>query len=445
MIESFLQNTVSKYLNVSGFKKYFFNTSWMLSEQIVRLVANFFVGIYVARYLGPLTFGTYSFIIGFVAIFQGLAKLGSDEIIVRELVKSPQNTNPILGTAFRIKLYSGIVSIIFLFIAILFTSVEHYVMLYVIIVSAGIIFQSFEVVDFYFQANVLSKYVSISRIIQLAISSILKLYFILINADLFWFVIVFLVDQVTLGLTLLFIYKQQTKAAFIRYYDTAIAKQLFVYAWPLFLSSIAVIIYMRIDLIMINEMLGARLLGIYSSASRISEIWYFIPIVIANSIFPAMIQSKIGGKKKYYVRLQILYTVLIWTAILIAIPVTLFGKLIIVGLYGKVYAEAGIILSINIWAGVFVFAGVASAKWYLAENFQKILIVNTIAGAFCKILLNFFLIPKYGLIGASIATISSQALSAYFMNIVHKKTRNNFFCISRSIFKPWTLLEHRAA
>lgn len=70
-----------------GFRRYFANTSWLFAEKILRMVVGLFVGVWVARYLGPERFGLLSYAQSFVGLFSAFATLGLDEIVVRELVK----------------------------------------------------------------------------------------------------------------------------------------------------------------------------------------------------------------------------------------------------------------------------------------------------------------------------------------------------------------------
>lgn len=77
----------------SGFKRYFANTSWMMGEKVIRMVVALFVGVYVARYLGPERFGLLSYAMSFVGLFTALATLGLDGIMVRELVKTQKRRN----------------------------------------------------------------------------------------------------------------------------------------------------------------------------------------------------------------------------------------------------------------------------------------------------------------------------------------------------------------
>lgn len=410
----------------AGFRRYFANTSWMFGEQILRMAAGLLVGIWVARYLGPEQFGVFSYAIAFVAIFGSIAKLGLDSIVVRDLVNEPHKRDLYLGTAFWLKLVGALVTFIIVAFTTLFASNDYTTNLYIFIIASGIIFQSFEVIDFYFQSKVLSKFVSLSKMVQLLLSSLLKIYFVLTGADLFWFVMVSLIDQFTLAMTFYIAYKYQKLGNFYRHFDWITAKKLLKNSWPLIFSGLVVMIYMRIDQIMIKEMLGTREVGIYSAAVRLSEAWYFIPMVITSSLFPAIVSGKKVSKELYYTRLQRLYTFMVWTAIAIALPITFLSDWLVMLLYGEEYVGAGKVLMIQTWAGVFVFLGVASSSWLTSENLQMVAFYRTFAGAIINIVLNLFLIPVYGIVGAAIATLVSYMFAGFLFDLFNHNTKKIF-------------------
>ena len=405
----------------------------MFGEQVLRIVAGLFVGIYVARYLGPEQFGVYSYAGAFVALFGAIASLGLGGIVVRDLVNHPEERDTHLGTAFWLKLIGALVTLGLLAIAVQFTSNDATTSLYIFIIASGLVFQSFDVVDFYFQSRVLSKYVSISRLIQLALSSVMKLYFIFIQADLFWFVMVSLVDQVSLAFSLAIAYWRQKIGSFFGRFDLGTAKAMLRNSWPLILSGIAISLYMRIDQIMIKEMLGEREVGLYSAAVRLSEAWYFVPVIVTTSLFPAILNAKKLNLKLYNERLQRLYIIMIYSAVGVALPVAFLAKSIVVTLYGIHYQDAGLVLAIHIWAGIFVALGVVNGSWFLAENLQKLATLNTLIGAAVNVILNYLLIPIYGIAGAAFATFASYGVAAYLALFLYEKTRSQFYRITSAI------------
>jgi O-antigen/teichoic acid export membrane protein len=417
-----------------GFKRYFANTSWLMGHRILSMVVALFVGIYVARYLGPERFGLLSYAGSFVGLFTVLATLGLDGIMVRELVKTPERRDELLGTAFWLKAGGAILMWIGIAAAIPFTHNDTQTNILIIIIAFAVIFQAFNIIDFNYQAEVKSKYVVYIQVIQLVVSSITKLIFIWISAPLVWFACVFLLDAVVLAIGLTAIYLQTTGKVWYWKWRWQTAKELLRDSWPLILSGMAISIYMKIDQVMIKEMLDAEQVGLYAAAVRLSEAWYFVPMAITSSVFPAIINAKKQSEELYYQRLQKLYNLMVWLAIAIALPTTFLAPWVIKVLYGDAFLPASRVLSIHIWAGVFVFLGVASGKWLLTENLQVFSTINTSIGAIVNIILNYILIKIMGINGAAISTLISYFIAAYLCLSFFGKTRINFINLTKSLY-----------
>ena len=403
--------------------RYFKNTSWMLGEQMLRMIAGLFVGIWVARYLGPEQFGIFSYALAFTSIFSVIAKLGLDGIVVRDLINEPDKRDIYLGTAFWLKLAGALITLSIVALATLFTSNDHTTNLYIFIIASGIIFQSFEVVDFYFQSQVLSKFVSICKMTQLLFSSLLKLYLIYTTADLFWFVLVSLIDQLILALSLYIAYRYQRLGGFYAFFDRRIAEELLKSSLPLILSSIVIMVYMRIDQIMIKEILGEKEVGLYSAAVRLSEVWYFIPTIIANSIFPAIVNAKKISELVYHTKLQQLYTLQVWLAIGIIFPMTFLSEYIVILLFGETYKSASQALMIHLWTGVVVSYGCVFSRYLLVEKLNNIINIHNIQSLIINIMLNYILIKFDGIRGAATSTLCSVLLSYILLYIFNKNLR----------------------
>jgi len=412
----------------------------MLAEQMLRMAAGLLVGIWVARYLGPKQFGLFSYVLAFTTIFTSLAKLGLDGIVVRELVSQPEKQRLYLGTAFWLKIIGSVASLGLVFLTTLLSNNDASTNLYLYIITAGLIFQSFEVIDFYFQSQVKAKLVSICKIIQLTLSSLIKIYLVLTKGELIYFVIVSLVDQFSLAVSLMIAYWYQKKPSFYFSFDLSIAKNLLKDCWPLLCSALVTSVYMRIDHLMIKEMLGEHDVGIYSAAVRLSEVWYFIPTLVTISVFPAIVNARQQSKVLYHERLQKLYTLLVWVAIVIAITMTFLGNWLVVFLYGDAYSAAGKILTINAWTGVFVSLFMVSGRWILAENLTRHSLLRNGFAMVVNISMNYVLITRYGVAGAAMASLLAFASASLIYDIFFEETRR-VFSLKIKAFLPFTLIK----
>jgi PST family polysaccharide transporter len=183
---------------------------------------------------------------------------------------------------------------------------------------------------------------------------------------------------------------------------------------------------MKIDKIMLGLMLGDEAVGIYSAATRISEVWYFVPMMIVASVFPTILEAKKQSEALYQQRLQRLYDLMVWLSVAVALPITFLSDPIVVLLYGPDYAEAGTVLAIHIWASIFVFLGVASGQWFIAENRQILSFQRTFLGALINVVLNCVCIPQFGVVGAAYATLMAQASVGLLYDVFQKETQPMF-------------------
>ncbi|WP_258032102.1 flippase [Campylobacter concisus] len=414
--------------NHQGFMKYFKNTSWLFFEKILRMLVGLFVGIWVTRYLGPERFGLFSYAQSFVGLFAAIATLGLDGIVVREIVKDESKATELIGTAFYLKLMGAVVTLLVLVIATQFTSNNRYTNLLVFIIASATIFQSFNVVDMYFQSKVLSKYAVFSNIISLFISSIVKITLILINAPLVAFAWAILFDSVVLAMGFIYFFLKYSTCEIKKIkFNKTIAISLLKDSWPLILSGVVISIYMKIDQVMIQEILGNEAVGQYAAATRLSEIWYFIPTILVSSLFPAVVNARKQSEELYYSRLQKLFDLVVWIAIAIALPMTFLSDIIVNMLYGEQYNQAASVLTIHIWASIFVFLGVASGQWFIAENLQLLAFWRTFCGMVTNIFLNLLLITKFGIKGVAIATLVSYMIAGFMFDFASYKLRRIFF------------------
>jgi O-antigen/teichoic acid export membrane protein len=418
----------------AAFQKYVKNTSWLLAGKLLSLV----VGFIIARYLGPYAFGDLSFADAFAALFAAVGTLGLDSFIIREIIQHPDKRDEILGTSLVMRLAANAILIplaILTYLAFRQLSTnetEVSLALLIALCSSAALFKSFNIIDSYFQSQVASKYVVQVQNICLVLSTGLKIALIYNHAPVFYFAGALVFDSAILALGLLLIYKQKHLHLHTWSFNWTRAKSLIQQSWPLILTAVMISIYMKIDQVMLKSA-GSKIVGIYSAAARISESWYFIPVAIVTSVFPAIIHARKTDIERYHKRLQNLYDLLVAISLPVAILVSIFANQIIHILYGNPYQGAGLLLSIHIWSGIFVFLGSASSQFLLAEGFTLISFSRTAFGALVNVVLNLWLIPIYGALGASIATLIAYASSTFFILAI-PHTRAQGLSMLKSLF-----------
>ncbi|MEY3678360.1 MAG: hypothetical protein RI924_501, partial [Bacteroidota bacterium] len=304
--------------------------------------------------------------------------------------------------------------------------------LLVSICASAYLFKSFNIIDSYFQSQVKSKQVVLVQNACLVLSAALKITLVYWAAPVLYFAWALCVDSTLLALGLVWMYQRQGLQLRAWIFSWERAKNLISQSWPLILTAVMISIYMKIDQVMLKS-LGSKQVGIYSAAARISESWYFIPVAIVTSVFPAIIHARKTDPERYHKRLQNLYDLLVGISVPVALLISFSANSIIAFLYGEQYSGAGDMLSIHIWSGIFVFLGSASSQYLLAEGYTMISFTRTAVGALVNVLLNLWLIPLYGGWGASVATLIAYGISTFFVLFI-PKTRQQGLLMLKSLF-----------
>ena len=419
--------------NNQGFMKYFKNTSWLFGEKILRMVVGLFVGIWVARYLGPEQFGLFSYAQSFVALFSIVATLGLNSIVVRELVKNNYDKNVLIGTSFILMFFASLFVIFLLSVATFFTSNDTYTNILIFILASATIFQSFNVIDFYFQSKVLSKYVVYANISMLFSSSIIKIGLILVNAPLISFVWVVLFDSIILALGFIYFYKKNNQEFKSWKFDKKVGFFLLKESYPLIIAGVINSIYMKVDQVMIKEMLDNIQVGYYSAAVKLSEVWFSVGVIICNSLFPAIINAKKISEEFYYQRIYKLFLFLVVIAYSLSITVYFLSDYVILFLYGKEFIEASSVLAIHIFSAIFVYLGVSSGRWLITENKVNLDLYRNIFAMIINVVLNILFIKKFGIVGVAYASLIAYIFSFYLFDLFRKDTRKIFLLKTKAL------------
>lgn len=409
---SFIKKTTDR----PGFRKIVANMGWLFVDNLVGVTAGLLVGAWVARYLGPAQYGNYNYALAFVSLLTPLVGLGLKDIVIRDIVRTPDDKDEILGTAFGLQLIGSLLVLGLTISIVQITRHEDILTRWLVAILAGrFVFEALsQTLDYWFQSQVQAKYTVWAKNIGLVIIALVKVGLILSEAPLISFAWAALCQTFifTVGLAAFHRLSRQALSAWrVRFLR---AKRLLRNSWPLIISALAIMVYLRIGQVMLGNMVDEEELGLYSAAIRLSELWYFIPMAISSSVFPAIVHSRENQSDKVYrQRMQAFYDVMAGTAYVIVIPLALFASLLVRTLFGPDYAEAGPILRIHTWSFLFVSLGVARSRWLIAEGLIRFDMIASVLGALINIILNLLLIPRYGGMGTAWAALFSYAASGY--------------------------------
>lgn len=409
------------------------NVGWLAGDRVVRLGGGLLVGVWMARYLGPSDFGLLSYTIAFSALFGILSTLGLDGIVVREGVNQRFTQQTLLGTAFRLRLYGSIVGLI-VSVALGALSGSAGLTLMMIVLGSGVyLAQSLYVIDWYFQATSNNRPSVLAQNGAFIASSLVKVLLILYHMPVIAFAICNVFEAALASVVLLFLYRRSSNDSGWSF-DSQVARALLGQSWPLILSGLAFMLYVRLDQVMIGRMLGNDSVGIYSAATRISEVWNMIPVVVVTVAFPRLLALRLTDIVSYELNIQRLFSILVAISLVAAVGTQIFGKWAILLLYGPSYVEAAAILQISIWSAIFSALGFASGRWLIAEELVKYALLRNLVGVIINTSANLILIPIYGAKGAAVGTLISYIFANLFSYVTARPLHRLFWINLKALF-----------
>lgn len=414
----------------------FVNSAWLIADKVVRLGLGLFVWVWLARHFGPANFGLWNYAIAFTALFGAVSALGMDGVLVRELVRDPSKTGALLGTAMFLRLIASTLAAISAVAALLWLRPGDPLVLVLVALNAFVlVFQSSQIIDLYFQAQMRTRPAVLAVNAAFLLATIGRVWLLAIGASMEWFAGSLVFEAGLAALLLWVAYRSAARRRIPWRVDSKVAKSLLDESWPLLLSSLAVMVYMRMDQVMLASIVGDEAVGQFSAALRIAEVWYFLPAAFLSAAFPAMMAKRAEAPKDYERYVQRLYDYMAWLGLAVALITTALAPWVISVLYGPRFAPAASILTVQTWAGVTVAMSFVHGRWLLAEGLQKYGLAYTLAAAFVNMGLNLLLIPRFGAVGAAWATLASQ-IGLLPIQLVFPKARRNFVLMLRTPTAP---------
>lgn len=416
----------------------FGNSIWLISDRLIRMGLGLLVGVWVARYLGPEGYGSLSFAGSYVMLFSALALFGLESIVVRDLVRHPEAESAILGTTCLIRAAAGLLAyLLALAVMLVLRPDDQVALLLVALLGSSLLVQAVEVTDLWFQSRVLSRYTVICRSSAFILSSCLKVLLVMTGASLAAIAAATAVEALVAAVLLVLTHARYSTAGMLTWrWENSWFRRLLTGSVPMVLSGVVLMVYLRIDQVMLGAMATQTEVGLYAAAVRISEVWYFVPTAIVSSVFPGLVALRSSDPEQFEQKLQQLYNLLAFLGYAVALPVTFLAPWLVQLLFGSAYQAAAPLLSVLIWAGLFANLSVVRNSHFIALDWGRSLLWATSLGAAANVLLNLLLIPRYGALGAAIATCLSYWVAAHGSCYTHRRLWPAGQMILKSLVMP---------
>lgn len=417
------------------------NVVWAMAGKVITMSGALLVGILVARYLGPEQYGLMNYVISYVSLFTVVSCFGMDNIEIRELAKAKDKKNEILGTCFGIRLIFSLLAFILIGITLLIFKTDRFTSVMIMAYSSILFMQNFNVIRNYFFSIVENKNIVKSEISRTLIGASIKIIILLLKAPLELFIIATAFDAVLLASGYYISYRNKIGTIKEWTFNKQLAPFFIKESFPLVLSGAAVIIYQKIDQVMIGNMIDNKSVGYFSTACKFIDLILFIPTILTQTIVPLLIRTKEKANEIVFKNKEIQFIgIVTWVSIILASIYTIFGYWFIALTYGEQYLLAIPVLQIMAWKTVGMALSSSSGQIIIMEGLQKWAVFRNIIGCIICIVLNLILIPQYGIIGSAWVTILTVLCSGFLSNYLIKPYRKTFYLQCQGLLYGWKYL-----
>jgi len=419
--------------------KIYQNAKWILMCRITQSLIQVVVGMLSARYMGPSNYGLIHYASSIVAFFVPIMQLGMQSTLVQEYIEDLENSGCILGTSLAMNLLSAVACMVgvtaFSMIA---NCGETTAIIVCALYSISLFFQAFEMLQYWFQAKLLSKYSSSAMLISYVVVSAYKIYLLASGKSVYWFALSHAVEYAAMGALLLIAYKKNNKQKIS--FSIKTAAKLFRRSRPYIPAMLMEILYNSAGSILLTLFCGETENGYYAAAVTCACITGFVFRAIFDTARPVILESRKESRPKFERNVSQAYSITIWISLLQSIGFTVFAALIVSILYGSTYLPAIPVLRILIWSKVFSYIAYVRNIWILAEEQHKTLFTINLTGAVVNIALNLWLIPAWAAKGAALATVLTLIFTDFLMGFILKPIRPNNKLLLKGL-NPKYLLE----
>lgn len=393
------------------------NIYWALLGKIVSILNSLLVGVMVARYLGAEQYGLMNYVVSFVTLFQVLASFGLDNIEIREEARNTESANAIIGTSFTLRLIFAVFVMVLIVVAAYINKNDTNSLILIFLYSFTVLLSSFDVIRNYFTSIIVNEYVVKVGIVSTILACVIKVILILLHASLIWFIFTLVIDALFYAIGYCVSYHHKVGSIKEWSFDIGMSYFLLKQSFPLLLSGAAATVFLRIDQVMLGDMLNKSAVGYFSVASKFVELLIFIPTILIQTVSPLLIRVKKNSVEEYYKKAQQFLNLTVWSCLIASVIFSLSSYYLVVGLFGDDYLNSVPVLKVLSFKIIAVALNVISGQIMIIDNNQKWFVVRSLSGCILCIILNYFVIPVYGTMGVAWVAILTQLVAGFFIHL----------------------------
>ena len=408
------------------------NAGWLICGKIGQMAISLVVGVLTARYLGPANYGLINYAAAYAAFFMAFCTLGIHSVLVKEFVNHPQEEGAILGSSLLLQAVSSFLSLgVIMAIVCVVDAGEKTTIAVTALYSLSLLLRVFETFHYWFQSKLRSKVTAIVLLAAYMVSAAYKVVLLILQKSVEWFALATALDYLCVGILLLACYKRCGGEKLS--WSAAVAKRILRQSVYFILPAMMVSVYAYVDKFMLKQMLSDADVGYYATATAVCGMWTFVLQAVIDSLYPSIMEAHKKNYAEYEKINRRLYGIVFYIAIGVSLGFCLFGKWVILILYGQEYLPAVLPLKVVTWYTAFSYLGVARNAWIVCEEKQKYLKYIYISAAILNVLMNLLLIPRWGTAGAAAASLLTQILTTMVIPFFIGDLRHNSVLMAEGI------------
>ncbi len=384
--------------------------------------------VWTARTIGADNYGELLFAFSAVSIILTMAGLGMDHYMVQVMSSEQAVGSSYLSSLFGLRLASGLFFSILGCMVLLCSNWDESRIALCLVLGIQIPFVCLNVFHAKLKSRECFTGVAIIQLLSLLISSFVKIWVLLNDEGLIYLGWAISLDVICIALF----------CAYTAYAKGFVAFPLFQWKWDeikvhfkralfLLVGALSAILYMRVDQIMITEMLGSESTAHYGVAVRLVDSWIPLLSVFVSTALPSLTRKFNAFPNVFNEEYLKLISRLMKICCGLAVVYFFFGHQLVISVFGNEYRAGAPLCALLVWSLPFVMLSHTSWTYYLQHDLYLIGSIRLFIGAMLNIGLNIILIKSHGLMGCVIATLISYSVSSFFIHAFFSKTRKLFF------------------
>jgi len=390
----------------------FGSASWYLSEKLVRLVGAFVVAAWMARYLGPLQYGNFAFVLSVVTVLGFLGSWGVESLVIRDIVQHPLRARQVVATYFLMRLTGALAVPVFAVLFLLFVHPGgHELVWMALVLSSVCLFSAFDVADCWLQASHQPRQTSLIRMTGFGVGAALKCGLIVGNGTLIWFACAHALEAACMAFAYRRVLRTNGIGISLDGWDQSEFQKLAIDGKWMILSGLTVVLYSKMDILVVGTVLSKEVLGHYAVAASVYGAWNLLGMSLAQAYAPHVAAARASNARDYIGVLRRFLLLMVGVSVSGSLVLGLLSESLFTALFGPAYLGSAHIFAILIWSSMPVFLGIATSQIIVNEQLYAVSMLRTSLGLASSLALMMPVASRYGAEGVAVVVVISSVVA----------------------------------